>query len=445
MHKATTRALIFIAFCIWSTYEALCALWQVAGLGISGNARFAMTGNFPNPGPFGGFLAISMGVTGSYIIKYRKRYKGLYRKVMLATASIAFCLSFIVLPATLSRTAWFALGIALISSVFQEKGARQWIGSHRRVAVFAAFVAILLCTGAFFLKKDSAIGRLHIWRIECLAILEHPQGTGKGTVLGTYGKVQERFFRDNIDKVQAKVIEVAGCPEYAFNEYLHVGIEYGIAGMLLFIAIVASAIVILIRHGSIWSGGLVAWAVFAFGSYPFSVPRIDILLGILLAEAAICCSLPGSIRYALAAACVACGILLCNEADKTPEFRSIYEKGYGEFLSGEYEESIRTLSEGAGISSDPLFHVIMGRDHEALGQVRDAEEEYFIARYMIPCRIYPLVRLARLYIRTGRDEEALECAVQASRMPVNEKHLSMVRLGDEIKATRDSLIFVLQK
>lgn len=445
MHKATTKALIFLAFCIWSAYEALCGLWQVAGLGLSGNARFAMTGNFLNPGPFGGFLAISMGVTGSYIIKYWKRNRGLYRKVMLATASIAFCLSFIVFPATLSRTAWVALGIALVSSIFQERRARQWVESHRWTAVIAAVVAVLLCVGAFFLKKDSAIGRFHIWRIECLAIRDNPFGTGPGTILGTYGKTQERFFRDNLDTVPAKVVEVAGCPEYAFNEYLHVGIEYGIAGMLVFIAIIATATVILFRHDSIWSGGLVAWAVFAFGSYPLSTQRIDILLGILLAEAAICCSLPESIRCTVAAACIACGVLLCVEAGKTPEFRSIYEKGYGEFLSGEYEKSIRTLSEGTDISCDPLFHVIIGRNYEALGQVRDAEEEYFIARYMVPCRIYPLVRLARLYVRTGRDEDALECAILASRMPVNEKHLSMVRLGDEIKATRDSLILVLQK
>ena len=436
---------MFLALCAWSIYEALCALGQILGLGISGNARFAMTGNFLNPGPLGGFLAISMGVTFSYIFKFRKRCRGLYRKIMMTAACTAFALCFVIFPATLSRTAWLAFGVALLAALLQDDSARLWARRHKKTVVVLGAAAVLLFAGAFFLKKDSAIGRLHIWRIECLAILKNPLGTGPGSVLGTYGKVQEEFFREHLEDVSDSVVEVAGCPEYAFNEYLHIGIEYGIVGALIFASLLAAAIIILVRHRSIYAGGLIAWAVFALASYPLSVPRIDILLGILLASAAFCIPFPAPARHLAAAICIAAGIIVCVRSVGRPEFRAIYDKGYNEFRFGEYENSIRTLSEGADISSDPLFHVIMGRDYEALGNVEAAEEQYYIARYMVPCRIYPLARLTRLYVRNGRDEDALECAETALNMSVNERHLNMVRLRDELSVTRDSLKCLLRK
>ncbi len=465
---ALFKSIFFLCFCVWSSVEAVCGIVQAFGGGFSHNAFFVMTGNFHNPGPFGGFLAISMAVTGTYVIKFRKRHKGLYRSVMMTAACLSFCLCFLVFPASMSRISWAALLLALLLACIRDRNIGKKIGSHPRLVLLACLLAVCCAAAAFFLKKDSAIGRLHIWRIESIAIAEHPFGTGSGTILGTYGKVQEEFFRNNLDNVPAKVVEVAGCPEYAFNEYLHVGVEYGVTGMLLFISVLLAAIVLLYRRGSIYAGGMVAWSVFAFASYPFSVPRINILFGILLAASALSISgrrshpgrdsaRPVQVRSAtlplanlssailssatlfLAAVCLASGIVLAVKSSQTDRFRELYSEGYDQFLSGEYEASLETLSEGAAISSDPIFHVIMGRDYEGLGEYRKAESEYLTAHYMVPCRIYPLVRLTRLYLREGRNREAAELALKAAAMPANEKHLNMVQLRDEMIAVSDSL------
>lgn len=45
----------------------------------------------------------------------------------------------------------------------------------------------------------------------------------------------------------------------------------------------------------------------------------------------------------------------------------------------------------------------MGRNYEALGEYGAAREEYICAYYMVPCRLYPLVRLMRMEIALGND------------------------------------------
>lgn len=67
--RDSLRSAVFACLCVWSSYEAVCALMQVAGLSASHHAAFAMTGNFSNPGPLGGFVAVSLAVSLSYLVK----------------------------------------------------------------------------------------------------------------------------------------------------------------------------------------------------------------------------------------------------------------------------------------------------------------------------------------------------------------------------------------
>lgn len=70
--------------------------------------------------------------------------------------------------------------------------------------------------------------------------------------------------------------------------------------------------------------------------------------------------------------------------------------------------------------------------------------EYLSAHYRVPCRIYPMVRLARLYIAQGMDAEALAQARHAADMPVNQRLRSMQKLHDEAVTMRDSLAVIPQ-
>lgn len=73
----------------------------------------------------------------------------------------------------------------------------------------------------------------------------------------------------------------------------------------------------------------------------------------------------------------------------------------------------------------------MGRNYEALGEYGAAREEYIRAYYMVPCRLYPLVRLMRMEIALGNDGDADRIGEKIVFMPVHDGHSLMRRLHDE--------------
>ena len=125
-------------------------------------------------------------------------------------------------------------------------------------------------------------------------------------------------------------------------------------------------------------------------------------------------------------------------------FRELYAEGYYLHQMGRYEESTKVLEKGARLSCDPMFEIIMGKNAEALGDLDRATELYEKAHYMVPSRLYPMVRLMRLQMRQGSDEAALETAREIVSMPVNERNAGMARLHKETQVTLDSLTSILR-
>lgn len=425
--------LVFIIFIIFVVLvQCVVGISQLIGLYCSGHNTFAMTGTFDNPGPYGGFIAISLAILGAYVLQNRNAQK-CYDKVLVILSLISCALCVVVLPASMSRAAWLALGIAALFFGLKELRLADWIRQHKAVAAIASFFVIIAMAGLFLMKKDSAIGRLHIWHMELRAIAEAPlSGHGKGTVLGVYGDTQAEYFAA---KERPEIItKVAGCPEYAFNEYLKVGVEYGIPAMLGVIAVLILVIVLLLKYRSPFAYGLIAFGVFAFFSYPLEAINIK-------SEAE---KKWESIRYLS-------GMQLYEDAaeELTPlynhlkdNYRFIYDYGYALHKCKHYHESNEILKEGAKISSDPMFYNIIGKNLEALGLYEEAEEAYIHAHYMVPQRLYPLTLLMRMHIRLGNNNEAMIYGKMILDKPVNERHMTMLQLQSDARHCVDSLMSV---
>ncbi len=432
---------------LWGIEEAGYGLTQLLGWRHSRHMAFAMTGHFINPGPFGGFIACVMAVAGAWLLKTPV----LPKPVRLGTrllAGAALAMGMLVLPVSLSRTGWLALGVALGAEALRLPRVRVWVRRHQKVIPISIGLVLVLLVGAFLLKPDSAIGRLHIWRMECRAIAERPlTGAGPGMFAWAYGEAQEAFFRESLETVSPTVVRVAGCPEFAFNEYLGAGVEYGLPGLLLAVVLVVAALVVLYRRNSPFAAGLTAWALFAFASYPLSEPRSRILGGVLILAAVVAGVLGhrklhfSGFLPLLAAVLLAGWVGIRGVPGRTDrhEAEILYRQGYALHQEGRFAESSVVLERGALMSCDPMFEVILGRNAEALGEVDKAEALYEKAHYMVPSRLYPLVRQMRLQIRQGRDKDALRTARQIALMPVNDRHAGMVRLREESMATLDSL------
>ena len=516
-----------VGLCAWGAAEAACGLWQALGRGASHHAIFAMTGHFSNPGPFGGFIACVMAVAFAWVFPSLKPVSSSLRastespsgngkgkivpetgsKVVLGnkndvfvperfarggsrgvSASLyywikriaegigwgALAAGMLVLPASMSRTAWLGLAVAVLATLWHDGGVRGWLHRHRFVVPLGAVVAAALLAGAFLLKRESAVGRLHIWDIEARAVSARPLfGAGPGLGLGAYGDAQAAFFRDRIpdpsaadagsfERMPALLrtrVQAAGCPEFAFNEFLGIGMETGLPGLLLALSAVVLALLRLFRRRSPFAAGLLCWAVFAFASYPLSIPQLCVLLVVFLAGAAAPCSergFEGEIRgfspisrksAGIPIISALLGLALCvmalrpksTELQRSVDYRRLYADGHAFFQAGRFAESLEVLGRAARLSSDPMFDIIIGRDHEALGDLGKAREAYLRAHYMVPGRLYPLVRLMRLQVAAGQDAQALQTARTLLDLPVNPRHRTMQRLHDEAAATRDSL------
>lgn len=404
----------------WTLLESVWTLVQTLRDGV-GTYRypFIVSGSFFSPAPFGALLAIGLVVAAASIIRLRKE-KTLLSRIQYGLSLATLLPAAIVLVSSRSRSAWVGLLVALACLLLRETRFKEWIRRRRAVAVAA--VVLVLVAGAlmFRMKQDSAIGRFHLWHMECRAIAAHPwTGVGFGHVLKAYGDAQAAYFQE---AVRPEVfIRVADSPVYVFNEYLKFGMAWGIGGLLLSVAVAVWVVWRLFRKRSVLAYGALVYALFAFASFPLSVVQLRLLGTLLLAVALVPERRTGWLTVLWGAAFCAClamavraypeerarrdaeriwrsSLLMELDADSAsarlaPLYaylkdnpRYLYQYGCLLHETGAYQESNRVLQLGAERSCDPAFHTRMAENYVALGDLEAAEEENRQAYWLAPGR-----------------------------------------------------------
>lgn len=142
-------------------------LLQLVGIISSLHPYFPVTGSFLNPAPYSIFLASLLVICASYYFHQR----AIVRKIAL----MLFVSGMVLLIITVSRAAWLGL-IAGLLVLFIAKY-RPHISKGSKVLALPLIVAALFST--YWIKKDSADGRVLIWKISILTINENMiSGTG---------------------------------------------------------------------------------------------------------------------------------------------------------------------------------------------------------------------------------------------------------------------------
>ncbi len=465
-----------VVFCLalWLGYESVLGAMQLFGFAVSNNNMCPMTGSFANSGPYGGFLSTCIAVMLATGWKLRKS-QNLDDKILLWLSAISGCLGIIVLPASMSRAGMVALAVTAVVFALIRSKIKAILKQHKWLMPSIVALIVVVGIGVFSIKKDSALGRFHIWEMEVLAIADKPlTGHGYGNALGAYGDAQAKYFESE-ERPQERV-RIAGCPEYAFNEFLRFGIEFGIPGLVLSFAITGIGIVLLCRGKSALACGLTTWSVFAMASYPLSVLQLRLLLAVFLGAAAgINLNIGKSKKRILLSGAVAVAAFIFvlwlpenakkkvaeNEwleeqrnlklgfyegvADRlaalypqlNADFRYMYDYGYALHNEGRYAESNEVLRKGASASSDPMFYNIIGKNFEAMGDYSEAVRNYIHSHYMVPSRLYPYILLMEMKEKQGDARQALIYARKALSLPVNSKNKSMCDLHDRAKKYYD--------
>lgn len=472
--REVAERIVVSALSLWLAYESVLGIMQLLGIIVSHNSMCPMTGDFANSGPYGGFLAVCIAVVFAAAWRWRDSVN-LYDRILFWLSSVSGCLGIVVLPASMSRTGFVALLVSAVAFALIDTESKSYFKSHKWLILSVVAVAFVVGAGAFCLKKDSALGRFHIWEMELRAIADKPlTGHGFGKALGAYGDAQAEYFETE-ERGQERV-RIAGCPEYAFNEYLRMGMEFGILGLLLSVAVIVLGTTMLCRSDSSLTFGLVAWGTFAMASYPLDVWQLRLLLAVFLGAAigvSVKVGKRGRLILVPALVCLSVGSMLVwlpeNKHRKEAEskwleerrfadfeifdgmadrltklyprlrmkFRYLYDYGYALHKEGRYSESNVILMKGASISSDPMFYNIIGKNFEALGDYDEAERNYIHSHNMVPSRLYPYILLMEMEEKRGDTKQALSYAQKALSLPVNDRNMSMRDLHNRAKKFYD--------
>ena len=365
--------------------EAVWGLLQVYGYEPSNHSLYALTGSFYNPGPYSGFLAMCVPVA------LHEWLEG--KRIGKHVALVALVLMLVVLPSGMSRSAWVAALVA--SGYVLGMHYREGLYRYRNVFWIGGLLLILLGIGAYHWKKDSADGRLLMWKVATQAVLDQPwQGVGWEYVAGAYGDAQERYFASGAASEQEA--HVAGAPEYVFNEYLQVAMAWSVPALCGILLLVGGCFY-LGHRGRMFGvcGGLLSLGVFSFSSYPFQFVEFILAFLALLVTCAM-----GFRKTWLRVLALVLGIGLgayLSEHRPQKNARRMFEQAHALHKAGQWQASTDLLKETMKISSDAMILNIIGKNCQALGVYEEAEAWFVRSTHRLPNRIYPYYLLAKLY------------------------------------------------
>lgn len=182
--KKSYPVLLFVV-CLSGVVESAVAVLQNFHYLESNHHAFAVTGTFGNPGPLGGFLAVSL--IASIVLLYVNRNKQKPCCSLLYVVPILFITYGLLL--TNSRAGWLAALTGVLFLFYNRCPI-----SYRKI-MWVGVVVVVFVAALYLLKVDSANGRLFIWLNTWDMIMDCPVlGMGTGGWLANYMYYQANYF-----------------------------------------------------------------------------------------------------------------------------------------------------------------------------------------------------------------------------------------------------------
>ena len=152
----------------------------------------------------------------------------------------------------------------------------------RNIVLFSFIVCLsvsILFSILYYKKKDSADGRLLIWKCTWEMMQTTPiAGNGIDCFHKNYVDYQTNYFKQHPD---SRFVMLADNVKHPFNEYLLIGVQFGIIGWILLIGMITFLLFCYRRQPMkekyISLLALLSIAVFSFFSYPFTYPFVWIV------------------------------------------------------------------------------------------------------------------------------------------------------------------------
>jgi len=352
-----------------------------------------------------------------------------------------------------SRTGVLAILVSSVSFFIIEAKMFRKTLQLRHFKLLPVLIMGIILAGTFVLyyqKKDSADGRLLIWKVSFEMIKDKPViGHGYGAFHAKYMDYQGEYFKNNPNSKYAKLTDNVKHP---FNEFIKVAVEFGLVGLIVVFSFILFVLWKVIKsenkdRGLVFSG-LVSFLVFACFSYPLQNIAVWLLLAFYLlallpSKKIRIRNSPGSIiaRILVVILCafffshfskqiqaemkwktIAVNSLRGNTEGMLPEYEKLYSTSlkqnpyflynYGAELNfaGRFDKSIDILIECQQRFNDYDLQMLLADNYHKKGETEKAIEIFRHTSFMIPCRFLPIYQLFEIYRKTGQNEMAVKYA-----------------------------------
>ena len=475
--------------------EAVSGMRQLHGFEGSNHSLFRLTGDFYNPGPYSGYLAIVLPVCLWMILEWGKEKRAHSRASLRYLGWIGLLAIIVVLPAGMSRTAWIAAAVSCgwvywVQRIGWEK-TKKYMDGNRTLTIVSSILILISIAGAlagiYLLKKDSANGRLLLWKVTGQAIREQPwTGTGTGGFPAAYAEAQAEYFTSG--KASETEMMVAGCPEYGFNEFLQIGLEQGLVGLMVFVLLLSYSLFRGVKNRQAGAaGGILALMVFSLASYPLQLPEFWVVLVVLMgvansntpvdADISVDANTPPTPsregRKILSVTMIGILVICCGWIfwqqkgyyegyKKWNTLKMLYNskayeaagEGYEKLVplmghkpellfeaaqclskSERFEEANRLLERAMKLSGDPMIHYIAAKNEQSMGNYQKAENLLLHAIDMLPERIYPYYLLTKLYSEPTffQEDKFIKAADAVLKKEPKVKSTAIREMREEVK------------
>lgn len=430
--RRTVYGFIVVSSCF---LQAMFGVVQFLGL-CQISTTFKVTGSFDNPAGFAACLCVGFPFVGFLLLDRNKyiRYGGWMAGIVIALAVI------------LSQSRAGIMSIAFICFILLNMKFFQ----KRWMKCLSLVCFALLLMGCYWMKKDSADGRLLIWRCSTDMVKDAPWfGHGIGSFEAHYMGYQADYFRQH---GRNRYSMLADNVKHPFNEYLGVLLNFGLFGLLMMLAI-AALLVRCYKKDSCTKKRIALYSLLSIGvfscfSYPFTYPFtwivtflcIAILTGEYIARFLarpiirntlcifILLSSLGGIymwvervqaekewgKVSKFALCGMSGRALPTYAELERKFEDnpYFLYNYAAILleNKRYEESLQMALQCRKYWADYDLELIIGESYQELDKQELAKKYYDNASMMCPSRFLPLYKLFQLYKDVGDRKRMLTVA-----------------------------------
>lgn len=434
---------IFILSCIIivvCTFQALYGIIQWLQL-VRFDDNYGIAGSYDNPAGF----AVSICISFPFILLCIKSITSKYWIFVMYVLALLFIIAIVVSE---SRSGMMGFIAIICVELYRRFPIRT---KFKAIIVYFLFFLILL--GSYFLKRDSADGRLLIWKCTWEMIKDSPvYGHGIGAFRAHYMDYQANYFSQYPNSEYAVLADNVISP---FNEYLNIILCFGILGMLVLIFCISFLIFCYCKdlkcEKRVALLSLLGVAVFSIFSYPLTYPFVWIIICFdiyVILRGVFSFAISSIIKKILCVIAIIVSIVTSHKLyiRLDAEYRwnnisffstnsnmNVYAKlvpvlGDNPYFLYNYavalfdknykEASLNVALQCKGYWADYDLELLLGDIYVSRNEYDKAEDHYKKASFMCPSRFTPFYQMYSLYKKIGDGEKALLMAQLIFQKPV---------------------------